>query len=92
MKFIVVFILFLVLIAVGYQLYGVADNYLSLKSRFADFKKTADELRAENKNLKKEINYFANPYNLIKEARLRFNYRLPNEKMIIIIPPKKNGQ
>ncbi len=90
MKFVIVCLLFLVLVAVGYQLYGVAGNYFSLRGRFIDFQKTADELKVENKNLEKKINYFANPHNLIKEARLRLNYRLPNERMIIIVPPQNN--
>jgi len=36
--------------------------------------------------LDEKIEYFSEPRNLEKELRARFNYRLPFEKLIIVIP------
>jgi hypothetical protein len=36
--------------------------------------------------LQAEVKYLANPLNLEKELRGRFNYKKPGEKMIIIVP------
>ena len=42
----------------------------------------------DNDKLEEDIEYFKDPRNLEKEARARFNYRAPNEKMIMIVPPQ----
>ncbi|MDP3725027.1 MAG: septum formation initiator family protein [Nanoarchaeota archaeon] len=55
--------------------------------------KGGEELKAElsglleeNKKLKEEARYFEDEENLLKEAKSQFNYRAPDEKLIIIVP------
>ncbi len=40
----------------------------------------------ENVDLRSEIEYFSHPENLEKELRSKFNYKKPDEKMMIIVP------
>jgi len=47
---------------------------------------TAEELRADNTRLQGDVEYLSDPHNLEKELRARFNYRSPNEKLIIVVP------
>ena len=53
----------------------------------------AEKLKAELHTLQDEqeefasrIEYLAHPENLIKEIKSQFNYRTPDEKLILIVP------
>lgn len=43
-------------------------------------------LEVENAALEKDIFYYADPANLEKELRARFNYKSPGEELIIVVP------
>ena len=43
----------------------------------------------ENSDLGADLEYLANPDNLTKELRGRLNYKIPGEKLIILVPPKE---
>ncbi len=61
------------------------ENALSaqLSQIETQYKSTEEDYR----NLQADYEYYKNPENLEKELRARFNYRSPDEKMIIIVPP-----
>ncbi len=53
-------------------------------------KLTADMMRIsdENDKLQKKLDGFSNSETVIKELKARFNYKLPQEKVIIVAPEK----
>lgn len=71
---------------VGYQIYGVAGDYRNIKSEQAAAREESESLISENAELKERIEYLGKPENLIKEIKSKFNYRLPEEKTIIVAP------
>lgn len=73
---------------VGYQIYGVAGDYKGLSDEAAAVKSESDALDKENAELRERIEYLGKPENLIKEIKARFNYRLPEEKTIIVAPER----
>ena len=58
----------------------------ALKKELQDIKNNIESLAKENDELQSRINYFSKPENLEKELRSKFNYKLPDEKMMIITP------
>ncbi|MFH0806523.1 MAG: hypothetical protein V1885_02260 [Candidatus Brennerbacteria bacterium] len=82
------YVIFIVLIALlGWGIYGVMGQK-------ADFSDDADALRAEltalddeNQTLESDNTYYANPENLVKALKEQFNYRAPDEKLIILVSP-----
>jgi len=55
-----------------------------LKERKSDFDAFLED--EENSRLRAEIDYFSIPENLEKKLKTEFNYRKPDEKMLIIVP------
>ena len=54
-------------------------------------KEALAKARADAESLTADYNFYLNPANLEKELRARFNYRLPGEKLIIIVPPRTSS-
>ena len=71
---------------IAYHLYCANAARLGLRSKLSDIKASVESIEKENIELEKDMEYFSDPHNLEKEARARFNYRAPNEKMIIVAP------
>lgn len=76
-----------VLFALVFEAYNFHKESLVKEEKFLKVEAEANTLEAENERLKGEINYFSNKDNLEKELRSRFNYRKPDEKLIIVVPP-----
>ena len=75
-------------VAVGFFAFGV--YWLSLEKRVADaeVKKLEAELLsavAEEDALEGKVQYLSEPENLVKEIKAQFNYRRPDEKLIIVV-------
>ncbi|OGY56522.1 MAG: hypothetical protein A2Y84_01120 [Candidatus Colwellbacteria bacterium RBG_13_48_8] len=82
-----IYILSLTLMAyLGYQTYLLQKERASLAKEYDEEKKEYEELKVDSEQLKEDIEYFSDPHNLEKELRSKFNYRLPNEKLIIVVP------
>jgi cell division protein FtsB len=75
---------------VGFQIYGIVRDYRNLSAEVSATRSEAENLSAENKELREKIEYLGKPENLIKEIKSRFNYRLPEERTIIIAPEKRD--
>ncbi len=86
MKILINVILIIVLLAAWTQIYFIFKELSPLKEKFGILKSRADNLIAENAKIKSEIEYFSRPENLEKELRAKFNYKKPEEKMIIVVP------
>ncbi len=57
-----------------------------LASKDSEISKQLESLSAEKSKISQDLNYYANPLNLEKLLREKFNYKLPGEKMIIVVP------
>lgn len=70
----------------AYSLYGerktVAEEVIRLRAEH-------ERYASENAHLLSKIEYFKIPENLLKESRSQFNYVLPGEKLIILVPEAK---
>mgnify|MGYP001587667898 CR=1 FL=1 len=82
--FLALFILF------SYQVYKISLEAVDANSKLAELKSENDAVELDNNNLKSQIEYFADPRNLEKELRARFNVKLPGEKLIIVVPKQDN--
>jgi cell division protein FtsB len=86
MKIAAVLLLVLIFGVAIYELGGVILDYGKAKNKFSDSSELIGKLEKENEETDKEIKYFSNPDNLLKELRSKFNYRFPGEKFIIVVP------
>lgn len=89
MRAIIAVILVFFIILAGYQVYQFSVQEGSAKQLFLELEKKIQALELDNKRIEKDIEYFSDEANLEKEARSQFNYRLPDEKVIIVIPKQQ---
>ncbi len=82
---VVITLAFIVFLATQIAVFSGREN-AALK-QYKNLQVQADKAAEERKDLEAELEYYSNPINLEKELRSRFNYRAPDEKMIIIVPP-----
>jgi cell division protein FtsB len=67
---------------------------IRMRAAQADYEvveKEYNHTRAEQERLREEFTYFSNPTNLSKELRARFNYTLPGEKVLILVPENRGS-
>ncbi len=86
MKIAAIIGLALVLVFVGVNVYSFVKEQRDLGAALADVQARLTKAQSDEANLEAEKQYLANPVNLEKELRARFNYKNPGEKMIIIVP------
>lgn len=86
MKNIIYLVFVIVFSAVAYQIYTVDSDRRELRREMATIVEEINLVESDSTRLHKQIDYFSEPRNLEKELRARFNYRLPYEKLIIVIP------
>ena len=82
---------FVVVAYLGYQSYILQRERHDYSEEFKEARAQQQDLQADNERLREQIEYFSDPHNLEKELRERFNYKLPYEKLIIVVPEKNNG-
>lgn len=88
MRFALILVL---LVAIGLLGYKAYDFYLQKKvieEKYAELESRAQELEKSNEKIKKDLEYYSLEANLEKEAKSQFNYKLPDEKMIIVVPKR----
>jgi len=77
-------VFFGLLVAKAWSFHSRENALSSQLSQIETQYKNAEE---DYRNLQADYEYYKNPANLEKELRTRFNYRSPDEKMIIMVPP-----
>ncbi|MDP1706888.1 MAG: septum formation initiator family protein [bacterium] len=82
-KWLIVFLIVLLLASGAYQL---IKNTKDTREKALVLSEKAAALEKENSELNGQLKYLANPENLLKEVKSRFNYRREGEKLIIIVP------
>ncbi len=86
MKIVGTIALAIVLILVGTRVYAFFAQERQLSADLADIEARLTKAKFDEANLQSEVQYLANPLNLEKELRARFNYKKPGETMIVIVP------
>ena len=86
MKIAVIAVLAVILVLVGNRVFAFFMQERQLSATLADIQTRLTKAKADEANLEAEVKYLANPLNLEKELRARFNYKQPGETMIIIVP------
>ena len=86
MKLIVSFVILVLVVLIGTQLYRLNNQRVELENRAEHVDSEVAALKSENQKLIADIEYFSNFQNLVKEFKTLFNYRNPGEKLIIIVP------
>jgi predicted PurR-regulated permease PerM len=89
MKIASIVVLSVFLILVGVQVYSFVAEEGQLGSQLANVQQNLTKSQAQETSLQQETQYLANPANLEKELRARFNYKKPGETMVIIEPATK---
>lgn len=85
-KFLQVFIILVVLVFLGLNILSLKKDKMEIEGDLSVLSATLNNLREENEKLKKDIDYFKETENLIKELKSQFNYREEGERLIIIAP------
>jgi peptidoglycan hydrolase CwlO-like protein len=85
-KILLVGALSLVIIFICLQAFGFWKEERDLGAQLADIQARFTKAQADNANLKQDLEYLSNPVNLEKELRSRFNYKIPGETMVVIVP------
>lgn len=78
-----------ILIGLLIQVYKMGSEGWALRKEVKEVNKELTLVEKDNTDLREKISYYSNPRNLEKELRARFNYRFPNEKLIIVVPKKE---
>ncbi|MBI1960896.1 MAG: hypothetical protein HYS43_01320 [Candidatus Liptonbacteria bacterium] len=73
------------------QAYSFWRMLRSAQAELGDVRARDTALAKENANLESDVVFFANPYNLEKEARLQ-NWKLKGEELIIVVPANGKNQ
>lgn len=90
MKITAIVVLSLLLIFLGVQVYSFIAQEHQLNADLSDIKNRLTKAQTDQANLQEESQYLANPANLEKELRARFNYKKPGETMVIIVPAQSS--
>ncbi len=86
MKIFLAVVASLLVIALAFELYSLWEKSRAAKSELQAAQKKLQDVSVDQEKLQAELNYLANPLNLEKEVRSRFNLKKPGEKAVIIIP------
>ena len=90
MRIAAITILLIALALIGSRVYAFFVQERGLSSALADVQARLTKAKADEANLQSEVQYLANPLNLEKELRARFNYKKPGETMIVIVPTESS--
>ena len=85
MKAALTLVFILIIGAIGWSVYNMGLTWWKLSKEYNEVAGQVKELENDNARIADDTEYFSNPHNLSKELRSR-NYRLPNEKLFIIVP------
>ena len=82
------YVIFIIIIALlGWGIMDVMAEKGKFSASVDELRTELDALDDENQTLESDIAYYANPENLVKALKEQFNYRAPDEKLIILVSP-----
>jgi len=90
MKYVYLAVISILVAIFGIQLYNLNIQKSEIKRKVHNVSSELEVIKNENLDLIADFEYFSDFDNLAKEFKSLFNYRLPGEELIIIVP--KNGE
>ena len=78
--------LVLVLIFLVSQIFVLSGQKETYSDQAEESFAEANVLEVENNSLRSDLEYFKDDENLSKELRAQFNYRSPDEELLILVP------
>jgi len=85
MKIVGIVILSIAIVFIGVKTYSFWRQEADLNSQLSDIKTRLTAAQMNEQNLASDSQYLADPINLEKEFRSRFNYKKPGETMVVIV-------
>lgn len=85
-KYLTIGILAVIVVVVSVQAFGLFRKGYGMGKQLRVSKEKMETLSRENEELQAQLNYFSREENLEKEVRAKFNYKRPEEKVMIITP------
>lgn len=85
-KYITIVILAIIILVVSVQTFGLFRKSNDMGGQLRASKEKMEALHKENEELQAQLDYFSRKENLEKELRSKFNYKKPDEKVMIITP------
>jgi cell division protein FtsB len=85
MKIVAIVVLGLILIFLGIRIYSFWVQEHQLDAQLSDVQSRLQKEQASAAEMQSDAQYLANPANLEKELKARFNYKKPGETMMIIV-------
>ena len=82
------FILLLILGLLLFQLYRFYGQRRQLSKNLNKTDEALGCLTEDNRKLQADLEYYLDQENLAKEAKSKFDYKRPGEKMMIVIPQR----
>ena len=76
----------IIMVWLGGEVYELQKERLGFSEEYRDVRQVYEEIEEDNQRLIEKIKYLSEPRNLEKEIRAKFNYKYPNEKLIIVVP------
>jgi len=90
MKVIILTIIIIFICFIIYEVYIYYNKLQDKKAEYENLKQKLDQVKKTYNEFNSKLNYFGNIHNILKELRKEFNYKLPDEKFLILIPQKDN--
>lgn len=66
---------------------GLVGEFREVRAKRAELEAKRAELEERHRALEEEAQFVADPDHLEQELRSRYNYKTPNQKVIVIVPP-----
>lgn len=82
----------MVLFVLGVEIFSLRKNNEVARAKYDQGRQELFRAKNDSEKLKADLNYFLKNSNLEKELRARFNYRKPDEKLIIIVPSSSSTE
>lgn len=82
------YVIYIAIIAfLGWGVYDVLVEKGNVSADADALHAELSSLESENKQLESDITFYESPDNLVKALKEQFNYRAPDEKLIILVSP-----
>jgi cell division protein FtsL len=81
-----IIILFVLTILMAVQIAVFYKQKVKLEAALSSIMRDAKKAEDDYAKLEADYEYYQNPANLEKELRARFNLRLPDEKLMVVVP------
>jgi len=85
-KYTIIAISIIVIAVLSLQTFGLFKKSEGISGQLRASSEKMEELQKENDQLRAQIDYVSRDENFEKELRAKFNYKKPEERMLIITP------